>query len=69
MLADFYGDKPLIGKKRMTLASLLKEEGYETACIGKWHVGLSWTTIQYPDTVLKLNQTLERIKKQTGDEN
>jgi arylsulfatase A len=45
VLADFYGDKPLIEKKRMTLASLLQEAGYETACIGKWHVGLSWHTL------------------------
>ena len=28
----------------MTLASLLKKSGYETAWIGKWHVGLEWTT-------------------------
>ena len=28
----------------MTLGSLLKESGYETACIGKWHLGLNWHT-------------------------
>ena len=44
VLDKFYGDKPLIEKGRMTIASLLKEEGYETACIGKWHVGMSWNT-------------------------
>ncbi len=45
VLTDFYGDRPLIEKTRMTLASLLQEAGYETACIGKWHVGLSWHTL------------------------
>jgi len=35
-------DKPLINKDRLTVASLLKKKGYNTACIGKWHLGLDW---------------------------
>ena len=31
----------LIDTRRMTVASLLKQHGYATACIGKWHLGLS----------------------------
>jgi arylsulfatase A-like enzyme len=34
--------QPLISDKRSTLASLLKQENYNTACIGKWHLGLGW---------------------------
>ncbi len=34
--------RPLIEKKRKTVASLLKENGYSTACVGKWHLGLGW---------------------------
>lgn len=35
-------DASLIDADRETFASLLKEAGYQTACIGKWHLGLSW---------------------------
>lgn len=34
--------KPLIEKDRPTVASYLKENGYTTACMGKWHLGLLW---------------------------
>ena len=34
--------KALISKNRTTVASLLKKEGYETAFIGKWHLGWDW---------------------------
>jgi len=39
-----YDEKPLIEKDRLTSAGLLKSKGYETACIGKWHLGLDWPT-------------------------
>lgn len=29
----------LIAKDRLTVAALLKKNGYKTACIGKWHLG------------------------------
>ena len=33
---------PLIEPARMTVASMLKQQGYQTAAVGKWHVGLEW---------------------------
>lgn len=33
---------PIIPKSRMTVASLLKQQGYATACIGKWHLRMNW---------------------------
>jgi arylsulfatase A len=33
---------PIIPASRMTVASLLKQNGYTTASIGKWHLGMNW---------------------------
>lgn len=38
--------RPLIPKERRTIASILKEQNYETACIGKWHLGWNWNNIE-----------------------
>ncbi len=37
-------DRPLIKKGQLTIPSMLKQHGYHTACIGKWHLGWSWST-------------------------
>ncbi len=33
---------PLISEGRTTLPGFLREQGYHTACIGKWHLGMKW---------------------------
>ena len=33
---------PLIAPDRMTIGTLAKQNGYRTACIGKWHLGMDW---------------------------
>ena len=36
------GGPSLIAKDRLTLPQMLREKGYATACVGKWHVGLTF---------------------------
>ncbi|MCC8152436.1 MAG: arylsulfatase [Lachnospiraceae bacterium] len=34
---------PLIEEGRETIGSFLQKQGYRTACVGKWHLGMNWT--------------------------
>ncbi len=38
-------DGPLIEADRLTVGGFLKQHGYTTACIGKWHLGWDWSTL------------------------
>ncbi len=33
---------PLVAPDRVTIAGLLGDHGYHSACIGKWHLGMKW---------------------------
>lgn len=42
--------KPMIPADRKTIASMISDKGYHTACIGKWHLGWEWTPASEKNT-------------------
>ena len=40
------GGPCLIEEKRLTLPGMLRDHGYTTACVGKWHVGLTFSDVK-----------------------
>ncbi len=50
---------PLIEAGRMTAASLLREHGLRTACIGKWHLGWTWARTGEGDADVDFAQPIE----------
>lgn len=51
--------KTLIRVGQPTIASMLKSRGYTTACIGKWHLGMDFQTIN--------GKPLSRAEEKTGN--
>lgn len=51
-------DQPLIEEDRVTVASFLKDNGYNTACIGKWHLGLGWQPKNIDKPIAKYEWTM-----------
>ncbi len=44
-------DPPLIDRGRCTVARFLQQHGYQTAAVGKWHLGLDWPVQRRTDNV------------------
>ncbi len=52
---DFHGIVHSLGSSvfqpgQLTLPAMLRQKGYATACIGKWHLGWDWNALRRPGT-------------------
>ncbi|MBA4107183.1 MAG: arylsulfatase [Pirellula sp.] len=43
---------PLLAPNQLTLATLLKQQGYDAACFGKWHLGLEFGADQFTSPIV-----------------
>jgi arylsulfatase A-like enzyme len=58
---------PLIEQDRLTVAELLKQQGYATGMVGKWHLGLTWFEKEGKPANAHLKITDAHFKKESAE--
>ncbi len=65
-IVGVYGD-PLIARTRLTVPGFLRQHGYHTACIGKWHLGQGWDFPVTPEDFYPGTQSTSRADSPGDD--
>ncbi len=58
--------KSIIPPARLTVASMMKQNGYDTACFGKWHLGMDWGEQTDRDNNVKVGTQLKSSPNAAG---
>ena len=57
--------QPLIPPTRLTIGSLVKQRGYDTIAIGKWHLGWSWPIPRARAKIFKAMPSGNQVDQET----